>query len=79
MKNIRRRSETRSKMSSGTSERTGSMASDGMDSVINVRNMIRFLGITIALMLITLGIWTGGYQDILNKATHICLECIGIG
>ncbi|MGN0412651.1 MAG: CD1871A family CXXC motif-containing protein [Lachnospiraceae bacterium] len=50
-----------------------------MDSMINVRNMIRFLGITIALMLITLGIWTGGYQDILNKATHICLECIGIG
>ena len=48
-------------------------------SVINVKNMVRFLCVTIAGMLIGLGIWTGGYVDILHKATTICLECIGIG
>ena len=48
-------------------------------SVINIKNMARFLCVVIAGMLIGLGIWTGGYQDILHKATTICLECIGIG
>ena len=48
-------------------------------SVINIKNMVRFLSVVIAGMLIGLGIWTGGYVDILHKATTICLECIGIG
>ena len=79
MKSARKNARRSTRKSTGKSAKINDEGNEKMDSMINVRNMIRFLGITIALMLITLGIWTGGYQDILNKATHICLECIGIG
>jgi len=31
------------------------------------------------ILLIVIGINQGDYLDVLNKAIHICLECIGIG
>ncbi len=35
--------------------------------------------LTVALFLIVFGLVRGGFQDVMNKATLICLECIGIG
>jgi hypothetical protein len=33
----------------------------------------------VAIMLMTIGIFQGGFADVLRKATLICYECIGIG
>lgn len=32
-----------------------------------------------SLFLLIFGLAEGGFQDVMNKATLICLECIGIG
>ncbi|WP_275532804.1 CD1871A family CXXC motif-containing protein [Lachnoclostridium sp. An181] len=32
-----------------------------------------------AVLLILAGVWQSGQKDVMNKATRICLECIGIG
>ena len=37
-----------------------------------------FLG-AIGVSFIAIGLYQGGYNDILQKAIRICLECIGIG
>lgn len=45
---------------------------------MNVKFIRKGLLIT-ALVLILVGINQNGFQDIKNKATRICYECIGIG
>ena len=40
---------------------------------------IRFLIIALAFVLIVLGIFNGGAEDVLKKAIAICTECIGLG
>ena len=40
---------------------------------------IRFILYFVAIVLILLGIYNGGMQDVLLKAVNICTECIGLG
>ncbi len=35
--------------------------------------------LALAFFLIVFGLMRGGFQDVMNKATLICLECMGIG
>lgn len=42
-------------------------------------NSIRYALITLALVFIILGIEIGENSEVLEKATNICLQCIGIG
>ncbi|MPM95794.1 hypothetical protein SDC9_142949 [bioreactor metagenome] len=35
--------------------------------------------IALGIVLVVAGILNGGFNDTLNKAIRICLECIGIG
>ncbi len=35
--------------------------------------------LSISVILLAFGLMTGGFVDVLSKATIICLECIGIG
>lgn len=43
------------------------------------KKMIRVLLAGIGTLALIIGIWQGDYQDTLQKAVRICLECIGIG
>ena len=40
---------------------------------------IRIVVLIMAIVLLAAGIIDGGYSDVMNKATRICYECIGIG
>lgn len=42
-------------------------------------NVIALGCLLLAAVLIVLGLLDGGYQDVLNKASFLCYECIGIG
>ena len=41
--------------------------------------VIRIGVLIVALALLVAGIIDGGFGDVMNKATRICYECIGIG
>ncbi len=41
--------------------------------------IIRILVFVAAVGLITAGLMDNGFADVMNKATRICYECIGIG
>ncbi len=41
--------------------------------------VIRYIVLLAAVALIAYGVATGEYSGVLNKATRICYECIGIG
>ncbi|MBO4845565.1 MAG: thioredoxin [Lachnospiraceae bacterium] len=41
--------------------------------------VIRIVVLIAALALLVAGIIDGGFSDVMNKATRICYECIGIG
>lgn len=43
------------------------------------RPIVRFFLLTVAVLLIVLGIANGGMRDVLIKAIMICTECIGLG
>lgn len=43
------------------------------------KNVLRVLLAGIGASALIIGIWQGDYQDTLQKAVRICLECIGIG
>ncbi len=43
------------------------------------KNFLTIGCLTLAALLIGLGLADGGYQDVLNKAVFLCYECIGIG
>ncbi|MCH5275919.1 MAG: hypothetical protein J1E65_08760 [Lachnospiraceae bacterium] len=43
------------------------------------KNVLWVLLAGIGALALIIGIWQGGYQDTLQKAVRICLECIGIG
>ena len=43
------------------------------------KNVLRALLAGIGTLALITGIWQGDYQDTLQKAVRICLECIGIG
>ncbi|MCL2377931.1 MAG: hypothetical protein FWC77_02290 [Defluviitaleaceae bacterium] len=43
------------------------------------KKIIRYIILTLALVFVIAGAVQGGYRDTLNRATVICLECIGIG
>ena len=40
---------------------------------------IRYLLLTVSLLMIAFGLMRGEQLVVLNKAVNICLECIGIG
>jgi hypothetical protein len=39
----------------------------------------RYAVLALSAALISLGLWQGEAQEVLQKAVHICLECIGVG
>lgn len=41
--------------------------------------LTRFIMLTVAVACILSGIYRGEVYTVLNKAIHICMECIGIG
>ena len=41
--------------------------------------LIRIILFTTAITLIIAGLLDNGFLDVMNKATRICYECIGIG
>ena len=43
------------------------------------RRIIAILCIFVGIVLLVAGLLRGEAQTVLNKATRICLECIGIG
>jgi len=43
------------------------------------KKIVSYTFLALALLLIIAGIAQGDYQDILQRAINICLECIGIG
>lgn len=45
----------------------------------STRPIVRFFLLTVAVLLIVLGIANGGMRDVLIKAIMICTECIGLG
>jgi hypothetical protein len=42
------------------------------------RKIVSYAFLVMAVMFIIMGIAQGDYRDTLNRATTICLECIGI-
>jgi len=45
----------------------------------NKRFLLAVIILSLGLALLFLGIYRGEAITVFNKATHICLECIGIG
>lgn len=46
---------------------------------MKTRKILRRAIILVAVLFIFIGIYNGDIRDIVNKATRICYECIGIG
>lgn len=42
-------------------------------------NKIRYAIVVVAILFITIGVMRGENSEVLEKATNICLQCIGIG
>lgn len=40
---------------------------------------VKYAILVLAVVLIALGVWQGEAGEVLQKAVHICLECIGVG
>lgn len=53
--------------------------SDKAPADLKKRLVIRTIVAVCAVALIVMGIFNGGYEDVLNKAIRICTECIGLG
>ena len=49
------------------------------DKDVKRAKIVRYVIIGIAVLLIVLGIFNGGMDDVLAKAVKICTECIGLG
>ena len=45
----------------------------------NSKNILRIMILTMAILLIVIGIMIGELSQIFNKAAAVCMECIGIG
>lgn len=43
------------------------------------RMAVQFVLLSVAVCMVTLGIYRGEVSVVLNKAVNICLECIGLG
>jgi len=43
------------------------------------KKIVSYAFLALALLFIIAGVGQGDYQDTLQRATNICLECIGIG
>ena len=43
------------------------------------RHIIAVISLCAGIALVVAGIFRGEAQAVFNKATHICMECIGIG
>ncbi|MEA4823374.1 MAG: CD1871A family CXXC motif-containing protein [Clostridiaceae bacterium] len=44
-----------------------------------MKKLVRYLVLAVGIGMIALGVRQGDQADVLRKAIHICLECIGIG
>ena len=47
--------------------------------VNNKSDIVRYVIIAVAVLLVVMGIFNGGMADVLAKAVKICTECIGLG
>ena len=43
------------------------------------KNIIRWLILATAVLMIIAGLTGGAFRDVMTKAVMICMECIGIG
>jgi len=43
------------------------------------KKIVSYAFLALALLLVAIGVVQGGFLDTLQRATLICLECIGIG
>ena len=50
-----------------------------MKLILHKRLIIAFCTIFLAIILVLLGIYRGEVSVVLEKASRICMECIGIG
>ena len=46
---------------------------------VNKKMTIRIAILVVAAVLMVMGLHSGGFRDVKNKAIMICYECIGIG
>ena len=46
---------------------------------VNKKTGIRIAVLLISLFLLIVGLQSGGFRDVKNKAIMICYECMGIG
>ena len=46
---------------------------------VNKKMPIRIAILVVSIVLLVMGLQSGGFRDVKNKAIMICYECIGIG
>ena len=46
---------------------------------VNKKMTIRIAILVVSAVLLVMGLQSGGFRDVKNKAIMICYECIGIG
>lgn len=44
-----------------------------------MKRALPYILLTVGAVMIVVGVWGGEVATVLSRATHICLECIGIG
>ncbi len=46
---------------------------------IDQRTIVKWIILAAAVILLLIGVLTGGFDDVRARAIRICMECIGIG
>jgi hypothetical protein len=44
-----------------------------------MKRALPYILLAVGVVMIAVGVWGGEVETVLSRATHICLECIGIG